>query len=208
MSSKKKPKEKPHYINNADFSDACVAYVKDVAKAKANGTELPRIPEYLGECFLKLCQGLASKPNFSQYTYKEEMIMDAVENCLSVVTNYKVDTETRSGRPNAFGYFTMISWRAFLRRIQKEKRQQDIKERLMDLSSFDTFAEGDCFSGGESMLQKIRGRNDILRKRHENQTEPEFKVVKRARSKNKTTSSLNDFIDGSVHSRLVNHLES
>ena len=116
-----------HYVNNADFSQAVVDYVKTVNEAKKQETKLPIVPDYIAQCFLRIAEGLSHKSNFIRYTYREEMVMDAVENCLKAIHNYDLSTATRTGRPNAFAYFTQIAWYAFLRRIAKEKKQQDIK---------------------------------------------------------------------------------
>ena len=120
-------KENVHYVNNADFSNAVVEYVKSANEAKADNKTVPVIPNYIAECFLRISEGLSHKSNFIRYTYREEMVMDAVENCLKAIHNYDLSTATRTGRPNAFAYFTQIAWYAFLRRIAKEKKQQDIK---------------------------------------------------------------------------------
>ena len=120
-----KPKEKPHYVSNRDFSNAVVAYCTDVKESKESGIERPIVTNYIATCFLKIAEGLSHKGNFVRYTYREEMVMDAVENCLKAIENYDIEAATRSGKPNAFAYFTQISWYAFLRRIQKEKKQQD-----------------------------------------------------------------------------------
>jgi len=134
-----KPKEKPHYVNNKDFSMAVVEYVKDVNAAEKQGQERPIVPNYVAECLLKIAERLSHKSNFVRYTYREEMVMDAVENCLKALGNYDVEAATRGGKPNAFGYFTQISWFAFLRRIQKEKKQQDLKLRFIAESGLDEF---------------------------------------------------------------------
>ena len=134
-----KPKEKPHYVNNADFSAAVVEYVKEVNEAVANDQQIPVVPNYVAECLLKISERLSHKSNFVRYTYREEMVMDAVENCLKALANYNVEAATRGGKPNAFGYFTQISWYAFLRRIQKEKRQQDLKLKYIAESGLDQF---------------------------------------------------------------------
>lgn len=120
-------KENVHYVNNADFSNAVVEYVKSANDAKAENKTVPIVPNYIAECFLRISEGLSHKSNFIRYTYREEMVMDAVENCLKAIHNYDLSTATRTGRPNAFAYFTQIAWYAFLRRIAKEKKQQDIK---------------------------------------------------------------------------------
>ena len=111
--------------------------VRDAERAKADPA--PMMPRYVAECFLKIAEGLSHKSNFVRYTYREEMVMDAVENCLRAVKNYDIDAATRKGKPNAFGYFTQISWYAFLRRIQKEKKQQDVKLKFLAESGLEEF---------------------------------------------------------------------
>ena len=128
MTNKVKPQDKPHYVNNKEFSLAVVDYCNRLQKAqKQKSKKIPVIDNYIAECFLKIAEGLSHKSNFIRYTYREEMVMDAVENCLKAIKNYDIETATRTGTPNAFAYFTQISWYAFLRRIEKEKKQQDIK---------------------------------------------------------------------------------
>ena len=116
-----------HYVNNAQFSQAVVDYCTQVQAAKLNNTQIPIVTNYIAQCFLKISEGLSHKHNFIRYTYREEMVMDAVENCLRAIENYNLEAATRSGNPNAFAYFTQIAWYAFLRRIAKEKKQQEIK---------------------------------------------------------------------------------
>ena len=134
-----KPSERPHYVNNRDFSNAVVEYVTVANEAIEAEEEVPVVPRYIAECFLKICEGLSRKSNFVRYSYREEMVMDAVENCLKAIKNYNVENATRSGKPNAFGYFTQIAWFAFIRRIQKEKKVQDAKLRFIAESSLDEF---------------------------------------------------------------------
>lgn len=128
-----------HYVNNADFSQAVVDYVKLVNEAKQSKTEIPKVPDYVAQCFLRIAEGLSHKANFIRYTYREEMVMDAVENCLKAVLNYDIEAATRTGKPNAFAYFTQITWYAFLRRIAKEKKQQDIKLKYLTTSGIENF---------------------------------------------------------------------
>ena len=143
-----KAKEKPHYVNNAEFSQSVVNYVQTVREAKNNKMQLPTVPDYIAQCFLRIAEGLSHKSNFIRYTYREEMVMDAVENCLRAVENYDIDKATRTGKPNAFAYFTQISWYAFLRRIAKEKKQQDIKFKYLAQSGLDDFVDmGDAANG-------------------------------------------------------------
>ena len=130
-----------HYVNNADFSQAVVDYVTQIREAEKNKKEIPIVPNYVAQCFLRIAEGLSHKSNFSRYTYREEMVMDAVENCLRAVQNYNLETATRTGKPNAFAYFTQISWFAFLRRIAKEKKQQDVKLKYLSKSGIENFVD-------------------------------------------------------------------
>ena len=120
-------KKSIHYVNNSDFSTAVVEYVEKVDNARKKKNNIPKVPDYIAQCFLKIAEGLSHKANFIRYTYREEMVMDAVENCLKAIGNYNLEAATRTGKPNAFAYFTQITWYAFLRRITKEKKQQEIK---------------------------------------------------------------------------------
>ena len=128
-----------HYVNNAEFSQAVVDYVTVLQEAKKEERQLPVVPDYIASCFLRIAEGLSHKSNFIRYTYREEMVMDAVENCLKAIENYDISAATRTGKPNAFAYFTQISWYAFLRRIAKEKKQQDIKFKYMSQSGVEAF---------------------------------------------------------------------
>lgn len=131
-----------HYVNNKEFSQAVVNYCTVVKEAKEKESSLPIVPNYIAHCFLKIAEGLSHKSNFIRYTYREEMVMDAVENCLKAIENYNIEAATRSGNPNAFAYFTQISWYAFLRRIAKEKKQQDIKLKYLSQSGIEQYVFG------------------------------------------------------------------
>ena len=108
-----KAKKKAHYINNKEFSLAVVEYVKTANVAKSKNKPVPKVTDYIARCFIKIAEGLSHRPNFVRYTYREEMVMDAVENCLRAIGNYKIETATRTGKPNAFSYFTQICYFAF-----------------------------------------------------------------------------------------------
>ena len=161
-----KPKEKPHYVSNRDFSNAVVEYCTTVKEAKEEGKPHPVVTNYIATCFLKIAEGLSHKANFVRYTYREEMVMDAVENCLKAIENYDIEAATRSGKPNAFAYFTQISWFAFLRRIQKEKKQQDIKMKYIaeaDISAFLGDEEEVFYSQASPFVDTLRQRIDIVK---------------------------------------------
>ena len=165
---KLKPQEKPHYVNNKEFSLAVVDYCESAEKArKQKSKNVPIVPDYIAECFLKIAEGLSHKSNFIRYTYREEMVMDAVENCLKAIKNYDIKTATRTGTPNAFAYFTQISWYAFLRRIEKEKKQQDIKLKYIANIGIDELVDnqdGDT-PNDEAMafVDNLRSRIDGVR---------------------------------------------
>ena len=156
-------KKSVHYVNNADFSTAVVEYVTRVNEAKDNGKEQPIIPDYIAQCFLRIAEGLSHKHNFIRYTYREEMVMDAVENCLKAIYNYNLEHATRTGKPNAFAYFTQITWYAFLRRIAKEKKQQDVKLKFLSRASIEDFIDG--FDGDDASSHDIMSYVDMLRDR-------------------------------------------
>jgi hypothetical protein len=118
---------KNEYINNQDFLNALVDYKEKVKASKDLNATKPRIPNYIGECFLKIANNLAKRPNFYSYTYKDEMISDAIENCLMYFENFDPNKSS-----NPFAYFTQICWYAFIRRIDKEKKQQYIKYKATE----------------------------------------------------------------------------
>lgn len=194
-----KPKEKPHYVNNREFSEAVVEYVRECNEARENGDKVPTVTDYIARCFLKIAEGLSHKANFVRYTYREEMVMDAVENCLKAIENYNIEASTRTGKPNAFSYFTQISWYAFLRRIEKEKKQQDIKIKYIAQSGIEEFLEesGEANSGAiaQHFVDTLRMRIDTVKG-----ADAEFKEYytqekkKRRRRTVKADSDLSDFI--------------
>lgn len=161
-----KPKDKPHYVNNREFSQKVVEYVAEVNKAQEAGKPLPVVTDYIATCFLKIAEGLSHKSNFIRYTYREEMVMDAVENCLKAITNYNIEAATRTGNPNAFAYFTQICYYAFLRRIAKEKKQQDIKFKWIEKAGYEEFLSnenGETTSNDRYFVDQLRSRIDKVK---------------------------------------------
>ena len=192
-----KPKDRPHYVNNAEFSQAVVDYCTKVKHAREEEKDLPKVTDYIAQCFLKISEGLSHKSNFVRYTYRQEMVMDAVENCLKAIENYDIDKATRTGKPNAFAYFTQISWYAFLRRIEKEKKQQDIKMKYINQSGIENFLDnelGDEQSAAvaQAFVDQLRIRIDEVKEKDSEWKE----VVKKERKKRtvKVDSDLSGFI--------------
>lgn len=122
-----KKKVKQNYVNNKDFLAALVSYQQLVRESNEQAAPRPRVPNYIGECIMKISTHLARKPNFINYTFKDEMIADGIENCLQYIDNF--DPEKSS---NPFAYFTQIIWYAFIRRIQKEKKVLYTKYKLIE----------------------------------------------------------------------------
>ncbi len=127
MSKKKKYKKNPaHYVDNKEFYDALCVWKDGVVEADDCGEPRPPIPDYIGECFLKMAEGLSRRACFINYDFREEMVGDAIENCILYAHNFK-----KEGK-NPFAYFTQMMYYAFLRRIQKEKKQMYIKYKLVE----------------------------------------------------------------------------
>ena len=191
-----KPKDRPHYVNNAQFSTAVVDYVTEVREAKSKEVALPIVPDYIATCFLKIAEGLSHKSNFIRYTYREEMVMDAVENCLKAIENYNLEAATRSGKPNAFAYFTQISWYAFLRRIAKEKKQQDIKFKYMSQSGVEAFLLDESETGvAAHFVDTLKDRIEKIKDYDTEIKEFAKKEKKRKRPVQKVDSDLTGFFE-------------
>lgn len=126
MTTQKSTKKPEHYVDNKKFYEALVAYNNERKEAQEAGDEPPRIPEYVGACFLKIAQRLTTSPNFRNYSYREDMVSDGVENCVNYIDNF--DPERFN---NPFAYFTQIIYFACVRRIKKERRQTYIKFKAL-----------------------------------------------------------------------------
>jgi len=131
----KSKKKSEHYVNNKEFFLAMVEYKKSVDKAAKEKKEKPVVPDYIGECFLKIANHLSYRPNFINYTYRDDMISDGIENCLQYLDNFNPKSSN-----NPFAYFTQIIYYAFVRRIQKEKKQITIKQRMITEANYDDMA--------------------------------------------------------------------
>ena len=110
-----------------DWKESCI-------EAEEAGEEKPPVTNYIGECFLKIANGLSYRPNFINYTYRSEMVSDGIENCLQYIHNFDPDKSN-----NPFAYFTQIIYYAFLRRIQKEKKQAHVKNKIIENMNVDMF---------------------------------------------------------------------
>ena len=136
-------KRSEHYVNNKEFLAALIKHREDIEIAEIRGNEKPRIPRYIGECFLKIATHLSFKPNFVNYMFKEDMISDGIENCVQYIHNFNPEKSQ-----NPFAYFTQIIHYAFLRRIQKEKKQLEIKNKILEKTGYEQVFERDTLDDG------------------------------------------------------------
>jgi DNA-directed RNA polymerase specialized sigma subunit len=141
---KLKPKQKPHYVDNKKFLIAMTEYRELRIKAEEEGKKRPQVTNYIGECYLKIANHLSYRPNFINYTYRDDMISYGIENCLQYMDNF--DPEKSK---NPFAYFTQIIYYAFIRRIQKEKKQQQVKQKM--IANF----------GEEQMMDQLEGDDTL-----------------------------------------------
>ena len=127
-----------HYVNNAQFLEAMKEWKDRCKEAEELGDPQPPVTNYIGECFLKIANHLSYRPNFINYTYRDEMISDGIENCLQYCGNFNPEKSK-----NPFAYFTQIIYYAFIRRIQKEKKQQHIRHKVIENMNVDILAVGE-----------------------------------------------------------------
>ena len=167
MSEKLKAKQKPHYVDNKKFLVAMTEWRLKYDKAEKAKRKQPAVTNYIGECFLKIANHLSYRPNFINYTYRDDMISDGIENCLQYMSNFNPNKSN-----NPFAYFTQIIYYAFIRRIQKEKKQQDVKAKLI------------ANSGAEMMMDSLVGddaqyKNQMLDFLRKNVKESDPKEIKK-----------------------------
>ena len=174
--------KKEHYVNNKEFLEAMKAYRKSVNKAIREKKDKPLVTNYIGSCFLKIANHLSYRPNFINYTFRDDMISDGIENCLQYLDNFN---PAKSNNP--FAYFTQIIYYAFIRRIQKEKKQTTIKHKLIMDSNYDDVA----LQPGDDAEFKNQFREFLQKNLKMDDTQPK-KVEKKVKKKRvrKSTSKL------------------
>ena len=190
-----------HYINNKEFLKAIIDYQALIVEYNLAGKPKPYVTDYIAMCFLQIAQRLSYRPNFINYTYKDDMISDGLENCLAYMHNF--DPEKSK---NPFAYFTQIIYYAFLRRIQKEKKQQYIKYKYFDQkagfeqmdelqehdkASFDFINERGSIDFHTHIKEFI---DDMEKKETEKKTKRELKKAKKAKPKVDSANNLEFFM--------------
>ena len=146
-------KRSEHYVNNKEFLAAIIDYKDQIVIAQNRDLPKPRIPNYIGECFLKIATHLSYKPNFVNYMFKDDMVCDGIENCIQYINNFNPEKSQ-----NPFAYFTQIIHYAFLRRIQKEKKQLESKTKIIERTGFDEVMviENNELSGNNAEYNSIK----------------------------------------------------
>jgi len=143
----KKKKRTVHYVNNTDFYNALIEYKNSVEEAINNDEPKPRIPEYIGKCYLEIANHLSYNTKFVNYSYKDAMISDAYTDCVKYVLNFNPTYKGGKTLKNPFSYFTQICFWAFVRRIKQEKRTMELYDKLLEKSDYDEVFFEDCAEG-------------------------------------------------------------
>jgi len=147
-----------HYVDNKKFLEALIDYKVKVDQAKSENKEIPQVPNYIGDCFIKIATHLSYKSNFINYTFRDDMISDGIENCLTAAA--KFDPSKSS---NPFAYYTQIIYFAFIRRIQKEKKQQATKYKIIENLDLDAIMqESDNSDVGQQLVDYLKKQLDTI----------------------------------------------
>lgn len=179
-----------HYVDNKEFLAAMKEFRASVLAAKEANAEPPKIPNYVGDCILKIATHLSYKPCFINYSYRDDMILDGVENCIQYINNFDPDKSS-----NPFSYFTQIIYFAFLRRIEKEKKQSYIKSKIIHDMPFEIFdlqdqdEDGSFAQGFSEFIQNAQAQKDF-------QSFEKRLLDKKSKKKDNSNSLLDEFMEG------------
>jgi len=177
-------KKSEHYVDNKVFLQAMIEYKDKCEKAEKRKRKKPPVTNYIGECFLKIANHLSYRPNFINYTFRDDMISDGIENCLQYLDNFN---PAKSNNP--FAYFTQIIYYAFIRRIQKDKKQSNIKYRMIEQANIDEFAvlPGDTNNDYKNQFLEFLRKN-----KPSTEEQPRANEIKVKKRKKRTYSSVLD----------------
>jgi hypothetical protein len=189
-----------NYVDNEKLSEEMIKWRRAIDAAAAQGLERPPMPDYVGSSVMLIDENLATKPNYRDYSWISEMISDGIEACCLYLHNFNPEAKTRKGKPNAFGYISLIIERAFYHRIETEKRQDYYKGKSLELMGVDNFSKEVGEDGGPSSAQVIDDIIDRVYDYEKKQLEKAKNEAKRAEAKqrvklsNSSTSSLLGFL--------------
>ena len=161
--------KKPHYVDNKLFFAEMEKWKTEIAESDEVDDLPPMVTEYMGECFYKIATHLSYRPNFINYTYRDEMISDGIENCLQYVSNFNPEKSK-----NPFAYFTQIIYYAFLRRIAKEKKQTHVRNKMIENSQYEAWT---TMEGDDAATYHVSGFDPITMLPDEDVYKPKKKVV-------------------------------
>ena len=176
-------KKSEHYVDNKVFLQSMIEYKDRCEKAEKRKRKKPPVTNYIGECFLKIANHLSYRPNFINYTFRDDMISDGIENCLQYLDNFNPKKSN-----NPFAYFTQIIYYAFIRRIQKEKKQTNIKYRMIEQGNIDEFSVLPGDKDNDYKNQFL----EFLRRNKPSEEQPSKKEIKVKKRKRRTYSSVLD----------------
>jgi len=186
---------KNHYVSKEELQQALIDYRNACVAAVEAGLEEPRVPEYIGECFVKIATHISYRPNFYNYTFRDEMVSDGIENCLMYFRNYNPEKFN-----NPFGYFSKIIWYAFLRRIAKEKRELAKKFRYiesLDITELLT-QEQDTGEFVNQFLEYLKNELDHV--------DPALREIKLRAKTVKNSDDIMDFVIHDLEYELSEHV--
>ena len=189
----KKKSTSNHYVDNKKFLEALTEYRNKVLEAEASGDPRPRVTEYIGSCFLLIAQRLSYRPNFMNYTYKDDMISDGIENALAYIDNFNPEKSN-----NPFAYFTQIIYYAYIRRIQKEKRQTYIKNKATEKASI--FGELAELSEHSDDLEEIH----YISNGHMESFIGDYEETKRKKNEKRKKRGIEKLLEEQEAERLIN----
>ena len=194
-------RKKQHYVDNEKFLGVMSDYREEYLQAKDEEEELPIIPDYAGECFLKIAERLSHRPNFINYAFREEMVSDGIENCVMYASNFNPEKSK-----NPFAYFTQIIYFAFLRRIEKEKKQLYIKYKTMDEFSMleDHSDMGDMDAGEKASITSGATTMTVDKRKTIYDFIHAFEEKKRKKKKVKTEPKKDDIVSFSPLTFYIN----
>jgi|TARA_B110000444_G_scaffold237925_1_gene251041 hypothetical protein len=188
---RKSDKKPEHYVNNKEFLEAMVEYRNKCIKAEARGRKKPPVTDYIGSCFLKIANHLSYRPNFINYTFRDDMISDGIENCLQYLGNFNPEKSN-----NPFAYFTQIIYYAFVRRIQKEKKQTIIKHKLIASANYDdmTLQPGEDREFKNQFTEFLQ-KNLPIKEPSENKKAEMEKPVAKSKKRRQRHGKLEDYME-------------
>lgn len=113
-----KPNKLQFYVDPKDFDSCIISYYNT-----------GNITDELAMMINKIAHKLSYAPNFINYTYRDEMVGDAVVRMMKALIAKKY---THNKGSNPFSYFTKIAFNAFRNRIKREKYAHDTLQKYQE----------------------------------------------------------------------------